>query len=217
MLASIIESGVSALGDQISPWGYIILFGLTLAEAAAFVGLLIPGETALLVAGVLANRGELSLTWVIVCATAGAIIGDSIGYEIGRHLGPRMRSSRLGRKVGAERWTKAHDFVHARGGKAIFLGRFVGLLRALVPAVAGDARMHYRTFLVWNVAGALVAQPALILAGYAAGSSYHRVEKYLGRGSLVLAAVVALGYGAFHLVSSRRKGAVDGHDDMSSL
>ena len=187
-----LESVVNGLGDAINPWGYILLFGLTLLEASAFIGLFIPGETALLLAGVLAQQGKVSLVGCTACAVVGAILGDSLGYEIGRRIGPRMRKSRVGSKVGEERWTKAHEYLRRKGGRAIFLGRFVGVLRALVPAVAGDSRMPYSTFLMWNVLGAIIASPAVILAGYFAGSSYKRIESKLSYASWLLAGCVVL-------------------------
>jgi len=93
---------------------------------------------------------------MMAVAAAGAIVGDSIGYEIGRHFGNALQASRLGRKVGAERWQRAETYLEAKGGRAIFAGRFVGVLRALVPAVAGATRMPYRRFLVWNALGAIM-------------------------------------------------------------
>lgn len=201
-----IQSAVESLGDAINPWGYLLLFALCLLEASAFVGLVIPGETAQLLAGVLAQDGRLSLAGVLTCAVSGAIFGDSLGYEVGRHLGPRLRSSRLGRKVGEHRWQRAHDFVHRNGGKAVFFGRWIGVLRSLVPAIAGDARMRYRRFLFWNVLGALISAPAVILLGYLAGSSYHVVEARLGQASYVLVALVAVAV-ATHRVRRRRRQA----------
>jgi membrane protein DedA with SNARE-associated domain len=194
-----VDAVVTSLGSSVNPWGYVLLFLLTLLEASAFVGLFIPGETALIIGGVLAARGELRLWLVIFWAVLGAILGDSIGYEIGRHFGPRLRATRLGRKLGEERWEKAHAYVRRLGGKAIFLGRFVGLLRALVPAVAGSSRMPYKRFLFWNVLGALVAAPAVIVAGYVANASYKKLEQSLGRGSLVLGALVLGGWLVWHL------------------
>ncbi len=200
-----VESLTNSLGDAINPWGYILLFLLCLLEASAFVGLFIPGETALLIAGVLSQQGKLSLAVCIASATVGAIIGDSLGYEIGRHFGERMRSSWAGQKVGEERWSKAHDFVRRNGGRSIFFGRFIGLLRALVPAMAGDARMHYGQFLVWNVAGAIVAIPAVIVGGYAAGSSYHVVEKRLGQATYIIVGLALGFFVARHFFRKRRE------------
>jgi membrane protein DedA with SNARE-associated domain len=199
----LIQSAVDALGSAIDPWGYVLLFALCLLEASAFVGLVIPGESALLLAGVLAQEGRLSLPGCIVCAVTGAILGDSLGYEIGRHLGPRLRSTWFGRKVGEERWQRAHDYVHRMGGRAIFFGRWIGLLRALVPAIAGDARMPYGRFLFWNVLGAIVSAPTVILLGYAAGSSYHVVEKRLGQVTWALLGLVVAFIITRHILKRR--------------
>lgn len=198
-----VDAVVSALGPHVNPWAYVLLFALTLLEASAFVGLFVPGETALILAGVLAQRGELRLSIVLVVAVVGAVLGDSIGYELGRHLGPRLRASRLGRRLGDERWERAHEYVRTRGGRSVFLARFVGLLRALVPAVAGSSGMRYRTFLLWNVLGALVAAPAVIVAGYVAGESYRTLDRYLGRASLIVAGVALAGWVAWRLHKRR--------------
>jgi membrane protein DedA with SNARE-associated domain len=127
---------------------------------------------------------------MMVAAGCGAVVGDSIGYEIGRHFGGRLRDSRLGRRVGAERWAKADAHLADHGGRAVFLGRFIGFLRALVPALAGASGMPYRKFIAYNALGGLLWAPGLVLAGYAAGSSYSRVERYAGRAGLMLAVVV---------------------------
>jgi len=201
----VIETAVDALGEAVDPWGYFLLFALCLLEASAFVGLFIPGETALLIAGVLAQEGKLSLAACIVAAVLGAVLGDTVGYEIGRHLGPRLRSSWFGRKVGEDRWDRAHEYVHRRGGVAIFFGRWIGVLRAVVPAIAGDARMQYRHFFLWNVLGALVAVPAVIMIGYVAGSSYQAVEARLGQVSYVLLALVAAAFITRTVVTKRRE------------
>jgi membrane-associated protein len=179
------------LGGALVPWGYVILAAATALEAAAFLGLFVPGETVLIVAGVLASRGRLNLPLVIALAALGAVIGDSIGYEIGRHGGDRIKRSRLGRAVGEERWQRARDFVHRHGALSVLLGRWIGVLRALVPAVVGDARMPYPRFLLWNAVGAMVWAPAVVMAGYLAGSSALRVEHALGRWTYVVLGLAA--------------------------
>jgi membrane protein DedA with SNARE-associated domain/membrane-associated phospholipid phosphatase len=143
-------------------------------------------------------------------AAMGAIIGDSLGYEIGKHLGPRLRRSRLGRWVGEERWGRAEGYLAHHGGRAVFFGRFVGVFRAMVPTIAGLSRMPYRTFLPWNAIGGLIWAPGFVLLGYVAGGSYHQVAKWAGRASTVLVilvmGVVAIVLGARAVV--RREGAV---------
>jgi undecaprenyl-diphosphatase len=190
----------------VSPWAYIVLALLAAAESAAFVGLAVPGETAMLLGGFLAYQGRVSLVAMMVAGAVGAVVGDSIGYQIGRLFGEPLKRSRLGRRVGGERWAKGEAYLRAKGGRAVFFGRFVGLLRALVPALAGMSRMPYRTFLPWNIAGGSIWAPGFVLLGYLAGGSYRQVERLAGRASLLLllivvtvgAAVVAARWAARH-------------------
>ena len=187
---------MNALADTLtglaSPWAYVVVALLAALEASAFVGLVVPGELALLTGGYLAYQGRASVVVMMAVAAVGAVVGDSVGYEIGRHFGDRLRRSGLGEKVGAERWRRAESYLTERGGRAVFFGRFVGILRALVPALAGVSRMPYRTFLLWNALGGVIWAPGFVLLGFAAGSSYRRVEHYAGRAGLLLlvAAVV---------------------------
>ncbi len=184
---------LDSLSSLAGPVAYLVVAVLAALEASAFVGLFIPGELALLTGGYIAHQGNASLGLMMGVAVAGAIAGDSLGYEIGRRFGPALQASRLGRKVGAERWERAEAYLEAKGGRAIFAGRFVGVLRALVPAVAGATQMPYRRFLAWNALGAIIWAPGTVLAGYLAGSSYRRVERYAGPAGLVLlGAVVAV-------------------------
>jgi hypothetical protein len=121
------------------------------------------------------------------------VVGDSVGYEIGRQFGDPLKRSRLGRRVGQDRWASGEAYLRARGGRVVFLGRFVGVLRALVPALAGMFRMPYRVFLPWNAAGGLIWAPGFVLLGYLAGGSYRRVERLAGRASLLLLLLVVVG------------------------
>ena len=106
---------------------YAVVFALAFLEAAAFVGLVLPGETALLVAGVLAARGNIDLPVLLVLAIAAAIGGDSVGYLVGRHFGPRLRLTGLGRRIKARHWDRAEQVVAARGFWAVVAGRWVGV------------------------------------------------------------------------------------------
>jgi membrane protein DedA with SNARE-associated domain/membrane-associated phospholipid phosphatase len=176
-----------------SPWAYVVLALLAAAESAAFVGLAVPGETAMLLGGFLAFQGRVNLAVMMAAGAVGAVVGDSTGYEIGRRFGQPLKRSRLGRRVGQERWASGEAYLRAKGGRAVFLGRFVGVLRALVPALAGMSRMPYRVFLPWNAAGGLLWAPGLVLLGYLAGGSYRRVERLAGRASLLLLILVVVG------------------------
>lgn len=158
---------------------FILLISLAFAEAAAFVGFVLPGETSLLIGGVLAHEGVWPLWLFWICAILGAIAGDSVGYEVGKHFGPRIKSGRFGRFVGAKRWRIAEHIFEKYHGGAIFFGRSQALLRALVPALAGMHKVPYRTFLKWNAAGGFVFSTIVVALGYGFANALHQLEKYL--------------------------------------
>lgn len=183
---------------------YLAVFGFPFLEASIFLGFVFPGETALVLGGVLASQGRVSLGGVIALAIAGAITGDAVGYGIGRRFGPGLQSSRLGQLVGDHRWRASETFLRRRGGPAVFIGRFTALLRALVPSAAGMAKLPYRTFAIWNALGGSAWAAGFVLAGYLAGESYKKVESYLGRGALVLTALIVVVAIVVHAVRRRR-------------
>jgi membrane-associated protein len=161
------------------------------AEDALFVGFVLPGETVAILGGVAASLGHVPLAAVAVVVVVAAVVGDSVGYEVGRHVGPLILGLPLLRKR-QRRLDEAQDFLARKGGSAVFLGRWVAFFRAVMPALAGTARMPYPKFLAFNAAGGLVWGIAVVLAGYFAGASYAKVEKALGPGAAVLVAVLAL-------------------------
>ena len=162
---------------QIPLFALLILFAF--GEAAAFIGFVLPGETSLLIGGVLAHEKVWPLWLFLICAIIGAIAGDSVGYEVGKHFGPRIEVSRLGRLVGAKRWALAQHIFDKYHGGAIFFGRAQALLRALVPALAGMTKVPYRTFLKWNAAGGIVFSTIVILLGYEFANQLTKLEKVL--------------------------------------
>jgi membrane protein DedA with SNARE-associated domain/predicted ABC-type transport system involved in lysophospholipase L1 biosynthesis ATPase subunit len=172
---------------------YLMVGLLGFGESAAFVGLVLPGETALLVGGVMAGTGRLSLPIVVAVAVVAAIAGDSVGYEIGRHGGPAIKSSRAGRFVGEQRWAKGEAFTRRHGNWAVLVGRWVGLMRALVPALAGMTGMPYRRFLLFNAIGGAVWASAVVLGGYFAGASWQRLQSVLGNITYVGIGAAAIG------------------------
>lgn len=158
---------------------FVLLITLAFAEAAAFVGFVLPGETSLLIGGVLAHEGVWPLWLFWICAILGAIAGDSVGYEVGKHFGPRIKSGRFGRLVGAKRWRIAEHIFEKYHGGAIFFGRSQALSRALVPALAGMHKVPYRTFLKWNAAGGFVFSTIIVLLGYGFANTLQQLERYL--------------------------------------
>ena len=172
---------------------FVLLILLAFGEAAAFVGFVLPGETSLLIGGVLAHHQVWPLWLFLLCAIIGAIAGDSVGYEIGKHFGPRIEVSRMGRLVGPKRWQLAQRIFDKYHGGAIFFGRAQALLRALIPALAGMNKVPYRTFLKWNAAGGIVFSTIIVLLGYDFSDKLAKVEhalKYWAIGFLTVVVIV---------------------------
>lgn len=170
---------------------YTLVALLVFAEDALFIGFVIPGETAAVLGGVVASRGQVQLGLMVGLVVLAAVIGDSVGYEVGKHVGPRMLESRVLNRH-REKLDKAQDFLRRRGGSAVFLGRFIAFFRAVMPALAGISRMHYPRFLAFNAAGGLIWGAGFVLLGYLAGSSYEAVAKTVGRDITAVAVVIAI-------------------------
>lgn len=168
-----------------------IVFALVFAEDAIFVGFVIPGETAAVVGGVIASRGVFPWWLMIAIVVTAAITGDTVGYEIGKHFGPRVMALKILDKR-REQLQRAEDFLKDKGGLAVFLGRFTAFFRAVMPALAGLSRMPYRRFAFWNFSGGIVWGSLFVTLGFVAGNSYEEVARLVGRGSAAVVAVIAV-------------------------
>lgn len=197
------------LVERLGQWGYLIIFLGAMLESAAFLGLVIPGESLVLVAGFLAAQGSLDLDLLIITVAAGAAIGDSIGYEMGRRLG-RPALERYGNRFGLNeaRVQRAEEFFARHGSKAVFLGRFVGFARALVPFLAGSSRMPYRAFLPYNILGAVLWAAAVAVLGFFLGASWQTAERWIGRASAIVGGLLM-----FALLVAWLWRWVTGHED----
>ena len=158
---------------------FALLIFFIFAEAALFVGFVLPGETSLLIGGVLAHAHVWNIWIFLLFAISAAILGDSVGYEIGKHFGVRLQNSPIGKFVGRKRWNFAEAIFERYHGGAIFFGRAQALLRALVPALAGMNRVPYRTFIKWNAAGGVVFSTIVTFLGFGFANSLATLEKYL--------------------------------------
>lgn len=170
---------------------YTIIGLLVFGEAAVFVGFVLPGETAVLLGGFLANQGRLDIVTLTVIVVVCAIVGDTVGYEVGKHLGPRVLRLRILRKH-QRRLDNARDMLARRGGPAIFLGRWTAFFRAVMPGIAGLSRMRYSVFLFWNALGAISWGATFTLVGYFAGASYEKVASKIGEGAAVVFALLVV-------------------------
>ena len=167
-------------------------FLLVFCEDALFFGFVLPGETVLVAAAVLANDGDANIWIVWAVAVAAAILGDGVGYEIGKRYGPRLRSSKLGHRVGARHWDRAAELLKARGGISVLIGRWIAVLRALVPPTAAMAGLRFRTFLVWNAIGGIAWATVYCLIGYLAGKAAKQLARQVSSAILTALAIIAL-------------------------
>jgi membrane protein DedA with SNARE-associated domain len=186
-------------------YGYLGVFLLVGIES---LGIPIPGETALVTAAAYAALGHLNIYGVVVVAAAGAILGDTIGYWIGRRAG-LAAVRRWGRslRVNASHMDRAHTFFQRHGGKTVFIGRFVALLRSWAAVLAGVGCMPYGAFLFYNATGGIVWAALFGTLGYVFGRNLPRLEEYIGQSSLAAAAliaVIALAALAIHRLRNRR-------------
>ena len=191
---------------SLSGWlALLIVFAVPALESSAFLGFVFPGETALLLGGVLASYGRVSLWAVLAAGICGAIIGDSVGYLVGREYGRRLLQARPFRPfLKPGRIERGQGYLARRGGRAVFLGRFTAALRVLVPGLAGMARMPYRVFLPFNVAGGAIWGATMVVLGYLAGASWKRVAHYATQVGIGLFVVVVLALVLGHLLRTAR-------------
>jgi membrane-associated protein len=186
---------VTSFVDQLlhvpGPAVLAVVAALVFGEAAVFLGFVLPGETAVLLAGFLASTGRVPVVVLGVVVVVAAVAGDSVGYEVGRRFGPRLLRTRILRRHEG-RVEGARAFLDGRGGSAVLIGRFTAFLRAVTPGLAGLSGMRYRRFLAWNAAGGLLWGVGCVVAGYLAGSSYEQVARYLGQGGAVAAALLVV-------------------------
>lgn len=196
MLASLLD---------VSHVGYPLLFLMVMAESS---GALVPGETALITASVLASQGKLQIEAVIALAAAAAIIGDNIGYVIGRK-GGRWVLERPGRFYGQrqEVLRVGEPFFERHGPKAVFFGRFILGLRVWASWLAGTTRMHWRSFVLWNALGGITWAVAVGLIAYFLGHSAGNAIKNFGLYGLVAALVGIFSALWLHRRHRQRSGA----------
>ncbi len=189
----------------IAQYGYLLVFFGVMLES---VGIPLPGESILIAAGVMVQQGHLNLGDAIVFGVLGAVVGDQLGYWVGRE-GGRPFVLRWGRYVlvTPARLARAERFFAHHGGKAVFLARFVTGLRVFGALVAGISRMPWRTFVVYNALGGAVWATAAVMVGYLLGGSVDLIQRWAGRASLLLLGLVGVGvtfYLAYRWVAGHR-------------
>ncbi|MEY9840437.1 DedA family protein [Streptacidiphilus sp. EB103A] len=181
----------------------LAVFLLPALESSVFLGFVIPGETAVVIGGVTAYNGRTALWAVIAVAIAGAIIGDSIGYAVGKRWGNSLLGRIPHRLIKPAHVRQSKDMIARLGGRAVFAGRFAAALRALVPGLCGVSDMRYRTFALWNVLGGAFWATGFVLLGYFAGAGWHQVEHYASLASWIFVGVIVVAVGALLYLKHR--------------
>ena len=200
---------IGALGQ----WGYLIIFLAAFLESSAFMGLLVPGESIVVLSGFLASQGYLDIgdcLWVI---SLGAVLGDSVGYSLGKAFGKGYfeKHSRL-LFLKEKHIRKVGDYFQQHGGKTIFFGRFIGFLRAMAPFVAGMSRLPYKKFFTYNVTGGILWAVSFTLLGYFFGQSWQLIEKWAGRTGLfaLFLLLIVAGFGYLYRTLVKRQAEIYG-------
>ena len=187
-----LEAALTDLSDALGAWTYALVAALAFLETGAFVGLVAPGETAIVLGGVVAAQGEVDLVAMLLIAWPAAALGDLASFAIGRRLGRRFlvaHGPRVG--VSAPRLERVDSFFSRHGAKAILVGRFVGIVRAVAPFLAGASGMRLRAFLPWSLLGTAVWSATFTLVGYAFHRSFSTAADTLTHGALALAVVAS--------------------------
>ena len=177
--------------DELIRWGgYTVLAVIVFAETGLLVGFFLPGDSLLVTAGLVAAAdGVLNAWWLVALLSAAAVAGDSTGYAIGYHIGPRLFNREDSRLFHKDHVARTQRFYAKYGSKTIVLARFVPIVRTFAPTVAGVGKMPYRTFLAFNVAGGIGWVASMTLAGYFLGRSIPDIERHLHWVILIVIAV----------------------------
>jgi membrane protein DedA with SNARE-associated domain len=184
---------IEDLSKSLGSWTYLLVGGLAFLETGAFVGLVAPGEFTVMLGGAVASQGDISLPLMIAITWLCAFAGDSVSFLLGARLG-RGFLVRHGERfrITSERLAQVEGYFARHGGKTILIGRFIGLVRALAPFIAGSGRMPYRNFAPFSILGTGLWSTSLILVGYFAAQSLDTVTEWVGKGLLVFGIVVGV-------------------------
>jgi membrane protein DedA with SNARE-associated domain len=215
-----LQSLLEDISNTLGAWTYLLVGFFAFAETGAFVGLVVPGETVMLLGGAVAGQGAIDVYLLIAIAWFAAWAGDTTSFFLGRRLG-REFVMRHGPRVGIshERFEKVEDYFSRHGGKTIFIGRFISLVRAFAPFIAGSSGMRYRAFVPYSILGTGLWATAHILVGYFFSRSVETGAKYAGKGAFLLGTLLVVVGGSVFLyrhfrVEGNRRAAVrrmEGH------
>jgi undecaprenyl-diphosphatase len=188
------------VSETLGRWTYLLVGVFAFAETGAFVGLVVPGETVMLLGGAVAGQGAIDIYLLIAVAWFAAWLGDTTSFFLGRRLGRNFvldHGPRVG--ISHERFEKVEDYFGRHGGKTIFIGRFISLVRAFAPFIAGSSGMRYRAFVPYSILGTGLWATAHILVGYFFSRSIETAGKYAAKGAFLLATLIVVVVGIVFL------------------
>jgi membrane protein DedA with SNARE-associated domain len=180
------------LVQSVDPFLRTLLAGIgIMLETSVLIGLIVPGDTIVLVAST-AVANPVEYTALVIVVIVGALCGESIGFALGRYFGPKIRDSRLGRKLGTHNFDRAEAYLARRGGIAVFLSRFLPVLHSLIPLTVGMSPMRYRTFMAWTTPACVIWAFAYVTVGSLAAGSYREFSQELSWAGYLFVAVIVV-------------------------
>jgi membrane-associated protein len=163
-------------------------FGIML-ETSILIGLVVPGDTIAIVAAT-GVEDPAQFVFLVLAVIVGALTGESIGFALGRYFGPRIRASRLGRRIGEHNWERAENYLDRRGGLAVLVSRFLPVLHSLIPLTVGMSTMRYRRFMTWTVPACILWAFAYVSVGALAAGSYRQMADRLHYAGYIFVAII---------------------------
>lgn len=176
--------------QSVNPVLRTILAGVAIMlETSILIGLLVPGDTVVLVtSSAVGTPFEAAI--LIAVVIVGALIGESVGFALGRYFGPKIRHSKLGSRIGEQHWAQAERYLGRRGGVAVFISRFLPVLHSLIPVTVGMSTMRYRTFMAWTVPATSIWSIAYVSVGALTAGSFRELLDQLHYAGYIFVAVV---------------------------
>jgi membrane protein DedA with SNARE-associated domain len=174
----------------VDPGLRVLLAGVAMMfETSILLGLIVPGDTVVLVAAT-AVRGPVEFVSLALAVVLGSLVGESIGFVLGRYFGPRIRRSKVGQRIGEKNWVRAETYLERRGGIAVAISRFLPVFHSLVPLVVGTSAMRYRVFIAWTVPACAIWAVTYISVGAFAAESYRQLEGQLRWAGLIFVGII---------------------------
>lgn len=174
-----LATGRHSLDDLVRWGGYVVLAAIVFTETGLLIGFFLPGDSLLITAGLVAATGQLNIWWLNAILMVAAVVGDSVGYAIGRRAGPRLFTRPKSLLFNPRHVERTRAFYARYGARTIVIARFVPIVRTFAPVVAGVAPMEYRQFVLYNVVGGVAWVTSMTWAGYLLGQAVPNINDHI--------------------------------------